>query len=502
MIISLPLSRFALSVSQFVLLGNWLLEADFKRKYRELKVNRAALVLISIYLVHVAGLIFTTDFDYAFKDLRIKLPLLALPVILATTKPLDGKKLDLLFLFYIIAVLIATFISFGILLFGQISDIREISPFISHIRLSLNICLAFFFWAYFILINCKHKFKVQLLLVLLALWMLVFLVISESATGIFVLLFTSFLLLVFWIRKLKNSTHRLALLALYLMIPIGVGVYLNGVVKNYLIPHKNDLKNLERYSIRGNLYFHDTINYPVENGSYTGLYVCDEELEQSWSERSNFDYRGVDEKGQELKQTLIRYLNSLGLRKDKDGMDQLTDEDINNIEAGIANFHYAQKFSVNSRMYKVLWGYQMAKMGGNPGGHSLFQRIEYWKASIRIIKEHFWLGVGTGDLDQVFQKQYEKMNTVLSKEYWHRSHNQYFAFFIAFGVLGFIWFIFSLFYPPLVLKKFADYHYFVFFVVICLSMLVEDTLETQMGVTLFAFFNSFLLLGYKSTQKI
>jgi hypothetical protein len=28
-----------------------------------------------------------------------------------------------------------------------------------------------------------------------------------------------------------------------------------------------------------------------------------------------------------------------------------------------------------------------------------------------------------------------------------------------------------------------------------MSMLVEDTLETQMGVTVFAFFNAFLLFG-------
>ncbi|MEZ5199205.1 MAG: hypothetical protein R2764_23320 [Bacteroidales bacterium] len=92
------------------------------------------------------------------------------------------------------------------------------------------------------------------------------------------------------------------------------------------------------------------------------------------------------------------------------------------------------------------------------------------------------------------------MNTILSEEYWHRSHNQYFAFFIAFGVFGFIWFLVTLFYPPMLLKKFSDFYYFSFFVLICLSMLVEDTLETQMGVTLFAFFNSFLLFSYKTSD--
>ncbi len=71
------------------------------------------------------------------------------------------------------------------------------------------------------------------------------------------------------------------------------------------------------------------------------------------------DYDGKDEKGQELKMTLIRYLNSKGLRKDAEGMDQLDEKDIRNVEQGIANQYYAKKFNLNSRIYKFLWEYQV-----------------------------------------------------------------------------------------------------------------------------------------------
>jgi hypothetical protein len=89
------------------------------------------------------------------------------------------------------------------------------------------------------------------------------------------------------------------------------------------------------------------------------------------------------------------------------------------------------------------------------------------------------------------------MNSRLAPEYQHRSHNQFLAVFVAFGVFGFIWFLFTLIYPPVKLGKTHDFKFLVFFIIILLSMVIEDTLETQQGVTLFAFFTSFLLFVHK-----
>lgn len=494
LIISLPLSRFSLSVAHFVIVVNWFWEAGFKDKLKSLKLNKPALVLISFYLLHVIGLVYTSDFEFAFNDLKVKAPLLILPVIIATTKPLNQNKFNLLILFYIGAALVASFISFGILIFKDISDIREISPFISHIRLSLNICLAIFFSGYFVFRNETPswlKFGLSLSMI----WLVIFLLISQSGTGIYVLVVASIVLAFYGLIKISKPGIKLAVIALAILIPSFIIVYLNATIKSYLIPHKNDLNNIEYYSANGNPYYNDTINYQVENGSYIGMYICDVELEEAWGKRSQLDYAGSDEKGQYLKLTLIRYLNSKDLRKDEQGVSQLSDEDIRNIEKGIANVHYAKKFSINSRIYKLLWEYQTAQRGGNPGGLSVVQRTEYWKASWGIIKSNFWFGVGTGDLDQAFGIQYEKMNSILPIEFRHRSHNQFFAIWIAFGLFGLIWFIYSLLYPPIKKKMFFEYLYFIFFVVLILSMFVEDTLETQMGVTLYAFFNTFLLFG-------
>jgi O-antigen ligase len=125
------------------------------------------------------------------------------------------------------------------------------------------------------------------------------------------------------------------------------------------------------------------------------------------------------------------------------------------------------------------------------------QRIEYSKASLELIKENFWIGVGTGDIEDALIAQYKKMESGLKTEYMFHAHNQFFAIFITFGIFGLIWFIFALLYPPYFKDAFSDYFFLTFFLIIIWSMLSDDTLETQAGVTLFAFFYSLLLFGKK-----
>ena len=103
-----------MGASQFFLMAVWLFMGDpVKEKLRRFVHNRVALVLVALYLLHLIGLVYTSDFTYAFKDLRVKLPLLILPVVLSSVKPLDKKHFDLLMLLYVASVFVATCISFG-----------------------------------------------------------------------------------------------------------------------------------------------------------------------------------------------------------------------------------------------------------------------------------------------------------------------------------------------------------------------------------------------------
>jgi len=148
LVASLPFSKITLSISQLILFGNWLLEGNFKSKWQQIKSNKVFWIVASMFLIHLLGLFFTTNFDYAIKDLRIKIPLLILPLIFATTEPINKKTLTYLLLTFIGFLFIYSLISLYYLIFKPITDIRQISPFVSHIRLSLmidfSILLAFY----------------------------------------------------------------------------------------------------------------------------------------------------------------------------------------------------------------------------------------------------------------------------------------------------------------------------------------------------------------------
>lgn len=489
---SLPLSRFGMSVAEIMLFCNWLIEGGLVAKFRRFIHNRAALVLSSLFLLHIIGLFFTSDFNYALKDLRIKVPLALLPLVFSSMPELSFKKVNVVFGIHILAVLLSSILSTWYLVHGFYIDIRAISPFVSHIRLSLNVCTAIVILVWFYRyppIDNKH-FKITALLT--ALWFVVFLYFLESLTGIFILLV---LLVIFLIRGFlitNNKGFRWSVLVFAIIIPLFATFLVFSIVRKSIWPEKVDFSKLEKFSPRMNPYEHDSLCSFVINGHYLWIYVCKTELEEEWNKVSDIPFTGQAHNGQNLSDVLIRYMTSLGLRKDMDGFKKLNPDDFRRIENGETNALDHKSPRIVRRMRAILWEYQNYISTGDPSGHSITMRIEYWKASLGIIKQ-YPMGVGTGDMNRAFEDQYNKMNSELKPEWRRRSHNQFLSITVGFGIIGLIWFVFTLIYPPLITRKFSDFRFAFFFLVLLLSMLTEDTIESQDGVTYMAFFFNFLL---------
>jgi len=70
--LGLPLSPFLVSAGQMLLALNFLIEGDFKNKFEQLKRNKTIWLFLLLPLVHLIWLINTSDFDYAIRDLKIK----------------------------------------------------------------------------------------------------------------------------------------------------------------------------------------------------------------------------------------------------------------------------------------------------------------------------------------------------------------------------------------------------------------------------------------------
>ena len=256
-----------------------------------------------------------------------------------------------------------------------------------------------------------------------------------------------------------------------------------------------DFSTLEKKTSQGNYYWHDTVCFPIEDGKYVGLYFNRIELREAWSHRSDLPLEDTTFDGESLEATLARYLTSKDLRKDAEGVMALTDEDIHNIEQGVPNYNNWKHPGLRARLSSTLFEYNLYRRFNNPNGGSLSQRIEFTRASFHIVGQHPWFGVGTGDVPQAFAQTYDEIHSPLKEEFRFRAHNQYLAIAVAFGLVGLVFFLFVLFYPWFSSKRHHTYLYVVFLCIILLSMFPEDTLETQAGVTLFAFFESLLLFA-------
>ncbi|MCK5774904.1 MAG: O-antigen ligase family protein [Bacteroidales bacterium] len=497
MIIAVPSSRFLMSISQIGLLALWLVHGHWKEKWQQFINNKAALVLVSFFLLHVIGVFYSTDMDYAIKDLRTKIPFLIIPFLFSSLPKLSHKKFEKLIYLFIGSVI---FVSFYVTIthFVTHEEIRIIigRGFISHIRFSLSVNLAIFYLI-FLRVNNPNRSPLDMFSLLALFWLLFFLFFLEAFTGIVVFIVLVFSLLFYLIYKSDNLLKKTVFSGLILLGAAGIVIFGYEFLKENTTVEKLTLKDLQTKTLSGNLYTNN-LKAGTENGKYIFVYICDKELEEAWEKRSILPFKGQDYHGQTLSHTLYRYLTSKGLRKDKEGVEALDIQDIKNVENGIANYYYTQGVGVQARLMKILFEYNNYMRTGNPSGHSVMQRFEFWKTSSQIINENWWFGVGTGDMNIAFKEQYEKMNSKLDTDYRLRAHNQYISIWVGLGFLGFLWFLFVLFYPPFSLHAFDDIYYFIFFIIATVSMLSEDTIETQAGLTFFIFFNSFFLFLYPS----
>jgi len=119
------------------------------------------------------------------------------------------------------------------------------------------------------------------------------------------------------------------------------------------------------------------------------------------------------------------------------------------------------------------------------------------KAGLIVAYRNFWIGTGTGDIDDEYKSLYIERHSQLDSQYRHRAHNQFLTFFVSFGVIGGVLCFIAIFYPVILEFKFKNYLFGVFFLIMILSMLTDDTLETTTGVVFISYFYSLFLWGEK-----
>lgn len=483
---AMPWNRQVLNVALIVLGAAWLSESVFVAKApARLKrfLQPAFLLPASMFLVYAIGICWSQDLDWAWRLLAIVIPLLLYPFFFAVLPPLNKNEVTLVLAVFTAAVSIVSILGYLSVSGEVVTDFRDYSPIISHIRLSMMCCLVVATCVYG-LFNYQGAWKWIALPVLI--WTLYYLSLLASFQSVLVL----GILLIHGLWTLGNWRTELR------MIGRVSSVLLVSATLAVLATTYHDYFTLKDGTIEQG----SESELVVERGRSVWSNVSKSELNEAWSARSELDLFGEDQRGQELYRTLCRYMTSLDLPKDRSGMEELTDLDVKRIESGIAWADMGQRNPLRERLDILYFQWDKFRRFDHAAGGSVAMRLIFWRTGWDIAKRNLLTGVGTGDTQLAFDSAYEEHYAQLPHQYRLRAHQQYLTWLISFGLIGFTWLMVSLFYPIIRRWNYRHALFTSFLLIVLIGFLTDDTLERQIGATLFAYFYGLFLLAASPTE--
>ena len=451
-------------MSMAILIGvlNLIVEGQFKTYYQNLKTNPFFIAVLLFFTLHLVGLLWSENMDCGLNDIRRKLSMLAVPVVLIS-KPISSVKDYKKIVFCFIGALIVTSIIntsnfFWLSPDGAYNDLRELSLFNSHIRYAIMIALGIPLLCEFNTVSKNRK----VLFALIVIWFLFYTYISQVLTGVISLCAILLAYVIYqWIAEGKTKSMWL----FFLSVILGLGFTYKAIFSEY------------------------------ENLQATDIHF--DSMKKEWIKKSKIPFDGLDQRSQELKYTVARFLQSKELPSNGAGVKRLLPSEIIAIENGKANV---------SEMNIGFWGrveglrYQIHH-SNDPNGHSLLQRFEAWRTGLSIYTDECVLGVGTGDVADSFKEKYRENNSKLTSGNQIRAHNMYLTSLLTFGPIGLLLFIYIIgvhLKSQIQSKRLIG---FIFMTVMVITFLFEDTLETQTGITLFSFFASLYSIPIPSSNN-
>ena len=340
-------SVFFTNLLWVLLLANWVIEWNWREKFSNFKQNHLLQAFLVLGAVHLLWLIGTENLSYGLFDMQKKLPLIAIPLVVLTTKPLSRKELLPVGFAYVTTIFVMSIV--GLVRYLTMPDLpyRNLVPHISHIRFGLNICLT-----HVLLIYAAFKHRrlwLYIINLLLSAWFIVFLLMLHAYTAFIILLITAVVLLIAYRRHLSRTPRIIATATVAAVLLFTVGL---TCIYHHDYYHLQQIctQPLPSSTANGNPYQHLDDGL-IENGNYVHQYVCEKEMRREWPKYSNLPFDSITPNGYSIYPTLLRYLNGMGLTKDSLGMTHLQPCDIAAIEIlvkevplPILNFEYSPQY--------------------------------------------------------------------------------------------------------------------------------------------------------------
>jgi MFS family permease len=451
-------SKALMSIGIFLGLLNLILEGKFNEYWKSLKTSISFWLISGLFFLHVIGLLWTSNLAEGVDDLRMKTTLVTVPLILFSKPDLAICKKQFLLKLLITTVSLISLINvlayFQLFGYREYLDMRDLSLFGSHIRFSLLVAFSIGVSLFYYVESRKMYFLPAII------FLVFYTIFSQVFSGLVALLIVLMSLGLFY---LKNKRLKLLGYATIFIVFFSVSAI---------------------------------VVYILQPPAIKELAVNINQLSEEWNKKSKLNFNGRDKKEQPLYSTIIRYLHSKDLSADSVGFSKLSEKDIGEIENGTADIHEKTPGFIG-KLNEVRFQLHQTN---DPNGSTIRQRFEFWKTGLEIIQENWLLGVGTGDIKLEFQKKFQENNSKLLPQNRLEAHNTFLTFFITFGIIGLLYFLYFLYSGVFILYASNNIIGLLFLLIMISSFMTEDTLETQMGITIFAFL--FSLLSLKEVNSL
>lgn len=503
---SLTLTAIGLGASNTIMsvgIGGMVIAAVWGRRWkfllRQLREKPYYFGFPAIYLLFVLGILWG-DAETGLVSLQIKLPLLILPLAVAAFPPLPEARTRLFM--GITGMALHGICLTGMLIYlkwipWEADDIRKISPFISHIRLSTLLALAALFsvWGW-----ATHFHRSVFWLVSAFFWA-GFIVLMKSLTGLLELVFVGGFIFPWLVRRQIGKRTQRILIGCGIVFLGYAGYIMQREYRQIWNPEKLKAADLPQTTFHGNVYKYDTNAVLYINGYHVYSYISPYELSTAWNARSEIPFTGNTSNGFLLEDVLVRYLASKGLRKNREAVESLSEKEIQCIESGITNARSYNSRGIEGRINQTLNELEHYLRTGDPNAQSLSMRFEIWKIGLNLARSQPLWGTGTGANRQALETAYQQSDTLLMEIYWYNPHNQFLSVWITLGIGGLLCFLVLMLMPLRWKSVRKNALFLVVLAVILVAMSDEDTLETQAGVTQVAFLYALTLFGLSLPQK-
>lgn len=463
---------------------------NWKEAKRKLSKGFVSLLCIcSVFFLNIIGTLWSDDKIEALRVIEHTVPLFVFSLYFCLISPLKKELFDGFVLLYLLAMLVGTVMGITTYLINDYANVRELVLGARNIAFSIKIAFA-------IAILCLYAFRkkrFKTLSLCIALWFLIFLIITQMMTGLITVILLAFISVLVLLFRNKNTLSR-SFAWVIVFVLLGCSVWVAKEYVNYFSPKRALSYSNNQRTKSGNLYLHDYDKF-IENGYYVSQYICPEEVETEWQKRTG---KTLDDSCKNAPYTyqevIYRYLNSKGLKKDKEAIESLTEKDIENINQGYANIVYAKRFSLKPRLYQTFFEFERFIHTGKADNMSLIQRFVRVKNACIVIPSYFVFGTGTGDEQKVLIQQIEKDYPEMECKDAD-PHNQFIYVLVGFGVIGLALFVASLLYLPTKIKLWKNIYFDTFFIVSMCYMFSESALRMISGMLFFSIFFTLIVFN-------